>query len=297
MISKKYKVKAPGSCGELVQGMIYGKNFHVTCPVNLFSEITVSIFKNSDNSDIICINNDRKDNWKATVAMRKTLDYFGFNNPGGIIKIKSRIPSGKGMASSTADISGVILATALSLKEFISEDEIAKIALSIEPTDGIMFKDICLFDHKKGLLFERLGSISENKIIVIDAGGIVDTIEFNKKDNHKLLSENEEQINKTLVKLRGGFASNNINIIGECATESAILNQKILYKDYLDKLIELAFKYSASGVNIAHSGTVAGVILSPDITLKKDFYLDIFKIFKYYPKIYECKIINGGLIA
>ena len=294
MISKKYKVRAPGSCGELMQGMICEKNFHVTCPINLFSEITVSIFKNSD---IVCINNDRKDSWKATVAMRKTLDYFGNNNLGGIIKIKSKIPSGKGMASSTADISGVILATALNLKEFISEDEISKIALSIEPTDGIMFKDICLFDHKQGLLFERLGNISENKIIVIDARGIVDTIEFNKKDNYKLLSENEEQINKTLAKLRGGFTCNNINIIGECSTESAILNQKILYKDYLDKSIELAFKYGASGINIAHSGTVTGIILPPDITLKKDFYLDIFKIFKYYPKIYECKIINGGLIA
>ncbi|MCE5328789.1 hypothetical protein LLG07_00385 [bacterium] len=96
--------------------------------------------------------------------MKKTLEYFAANDFGGIIEIKSEIPAGKGMASSTADISGVIFTTALALNETINEALVAEIALSIEPTDGIMFKDICLFDHKKGLLFERIGNIPENKL-------------------------------------------------------------------------------------------------------------------------------------
>jgi len=290
MTSKKYSIKFPGSCGELMQGMTEGKNFHVTCPINLFSEISVSISKDTD---IICDNK----HWKSIKAMKKTLEYFGANDFGGIIEIKSEIPAGKGMASSTADISGVIFATSLALNETIDEAIVAEIALSIEPTDGIMFKDICLFDHKKGLLFERMGSIPENKLLVIDSGGIVDTIEFNKKDNYKLLSENENIISKALKKLKEGFLNRKLSIIGECSTESAILNQKILYKDYLDKLLDFSLNHKALGINIAHSGTVTGIIFPPDIDLKKSFYKDISGIFNCFPKIYECKIISGGVIA
>lgn len=290
MTLKKYTVKFPGSCGELMQGITQGENFHVTCPINLFSEISISISKNSD---IICSNN----HWKSIKAMKKTLEYFGANDFGGIIRIKSEIPPGKGMASSTADISGVIFATTLALNEIISEAEIAKIALSIEPTDGTIFKNICLFDHRKGLLFEEFGGMPENKLLVIDPGGIIDTIEFNKKNNYKLLSENEKDISKTLKDLKEGFINKNLNIIGECSIKSAILNQKILYKDYLNRLIEFSLNHEAFGINIAHSGTAAGIILPSDMHLKRSFYQGISKIFNNFPKMYECKIISGGVIA
>ncbi|MHB1253026.1 MAG: GHMP family kinase ATP-binding protein, partial [Candidatus Humimicrobiaceae bacterium] len=120
MTLKKYTVKFPGSCGELMQGITGGKNFHVTCPINLFSEISISISKNSG---IICDNN----HWKSIKAMEKTLKYFGVNDFGGVIGIKSEIPAGKGMASSTADISGVIFATSLALNETIDEAMVAEI--------------------------------------------------------------------------------------------------------------------------------------------------------------------------
>ena len=273
-----------------MQGMIEGKNFHVTCPINLFSEISISISKNSG---IICDSN----HWKSIKAMEKTLRYFGANDFGGAIKIKSKIPAGKGMASSTADISGVIFATSLALNETIDEAMVAEIALSIEPTDGTMFKDICLFDHKKGLLFERIGNIPENKLLVIDSGGIVDTIGFNKKDNYKLLSENEKNISNVLKKLKEGFINRKLSIIAECSTESAILNQKILYKDYLDKILDFSLNHKALGINIAHSGTVAGIVFPADIDFKRSFHKGISRIFDYSPKMYECKIISGGVIA
>jgi L-threonine kinase len=290
MTLKKYTVKFPGSCGELMQGITGGRNFHVTCPINLFSEISISINKNSG---IICDSN----HCKSIKAMKKTLEYFDANDFGGVIRIKSEIPPGKGMASSTADISGVIFATTLALNETISETEIAKIALSIEPTDGTIFKNICLFDHKKGLLFEELGDIPENKLLVIDPGGIVDTIEFNKKNNYELLSENEKDISKALKDLKEGFINKNLSIIGECSIKSAILNQKILYKDYLNRLIEFSLSHGAFGINIAHSGTAVGIILPPDMDLKRSFYQDIPRIFNHFPKMYECKIISGGVIA
>ncbi len=39
----KAVVRAPGSCGELVQGTLNGVNFHITCPVDRFTETTVTL--------------------------------------------------------------------------------------------------------------------------------------------------------------------------------------------------------------------------------------------------------------
>jgi len=44
---KKIAIKVPGTCGELVQGICEGNNFHVTCPVELFSYIRLRL----DNGD------------------------------------------------------------------------------------------------------------------------------------------------------------------------------------------------------------------------------------------------------
>lgn len=37
------RARVPGACGELVQGMIDGDYFLITCPINLGSEVRVSL--------------------------------------------------------------------------------------------------------------------------------------------------------------------------------------------------------------------------------------------------------------
>ena len=36
-------VRTPGTCGELVQGTRAGVAFHVTCPIDLYSTVTVQL--------------------------------------------------------------------------------------------------------------------------------------------------------------------------------------------------------------------------------------------------------------
>lgn len=62
------------------------------------------------------------------------------------------------MASSTADISAVSQAVALSLGRKLSEREIADIALSIEPSDATFFKGIVQFDYREGRLIREWAS-------------------------------------------------------------------------------------------------------------------------------------------
>ncbi|MCG2675823.1 GHMP kinase, partial [bacterium] len=156
--------KAPGSCGELVQGTLNGESFHVSCPINLYSQVKVVL---NGKGKII----GPLDKWKTREAIKRTLEFLGKEGLGANFEIDSKIPLGKGMASSTADIGAASLAIACALGEEISPQEIAKIALSIEPTDGTLFDGIVIFDHRNGALFKFLGKAPDMEILVIDPGG------------------------------------------------------------------------------------------------------------------------------
>lgn len=120
-----YVVSSPGSCGEFIQGYKDGSSFMVTCPVDRFS-YALSGFDGAG----------EKLPAKAEMAVRHTLSYLGEGGRAVPLRLKSYIQKGKGMASSTADISAAAQAAALSLGRKLSEREIADIALSIEPSDA-----------------------------------------------------------------------------------------------------------------------------------------------------------------
>jgi len=254
-------VRVPGSCGELVQGRIDGINFHVTCPVKMFSYLTVDFSTSSRKIDCPVT---RK---KAAKAVEKTL---AFLNGKGIpikLQVRSQIPVGRGMASSTADITGSCLAVAAFLGKRITPSQIARIASEIEPTDGIMYKGIVCFDHIRGTLIEKLGPPPPMKILIVDPGGKVDTLCFNRRrDLHILHRVNSKLIKEAYNLVKEGIRKKDFELVGVGATLSSLCNQIILYKPELGKIISLSRKMGALGVNVAHSGSVMGVLLPPDFS-------------------------------
>ena len=283
-LNKNITVRTPGTCGELAQGVIDGGYFHITCPVNLFSYVSVELAKKTE----IPFNK-----WKTKKAVEKMLKLFR-EKINLKVQIQSKIPVSKGMASSTADIVGVCLATANLLNLKISEDSISKIALSIEPTDGTMFTGITLFDHREGKTKEYLGSAPKMKILVVDLGICVDTIEFNKKTFLHTHLSNQKKIKKAFELIKTGIRQNDIHMIGKGATISAILNQKILYKPELEKILNIVLKLGAVGINIAHSGGVVGILLNYEFSDMEFLKTKLQEKFKKRFKFYETELINGG---
>ena len=141
-----YLVISPGSCGEFIQGYANGSSFMVTCPINRYS------YAYSGFDGIGDILPD-----KAAEAVKRTLVYLKRPDTIVPIKLKSYIPRGKGLASSTADISAVCQATALSVGEILSPRELATIALSIEPSDATFFEGIVEFDYRDGKVIREMG--------------------------------------------------------------------------------------------------------------------------------------------
>lgn len=281
-----YIVSSPGSCGEFIQGYMDGISFMVTCPINRYS-YAMSQFDGPG---------DRLPK-KAALAVKKTLNYLGEEDRDIPIRLKSNILPGKGMASSTADISAVAQAVALSCGKRLTAHEIADIALSIEPSDATFFNGIVRFDHRGGTLIQQIGDCPPLKILIYDCGGEIDTVDFNTRtDLVDLQKENEKYIKIALNLFRKGIQNGSIDEIGRASSISAFANQKILYKKQLNRFYKVGMQVGGKGIICAHSGTVLGLIVSADgdiENMKQSINEYMGKDFSYLDSV---EIINQGII-
>lgn len=251
-------VQSPGSCGELVQGTLDGSNFLVTCPVTVYSRVSVSLAGAGDR-------NGQRVLEKTREAVVRTLRYLNVSQPQISIEVDTELPMGKGMASSSADISAACLATALACGRQLSEDAICDIALSIEPTDGIFLPGVTMIDHVSGTIRRPLGLPPAIRIAVFDVGGEVDTVAFNRRtDLVELNRAKQAKVEEALRLVEVGIQNGDCRMIGAGATLSSLANQSILFKPALEAIIAISRHYQSVGVNVAHSGTVMGVLFAPD---------------------------------
>jgi L-threonine kinase len=281
-------VKVPGSCGELVQGVIDGINLHITCPIDLYSYVTVRVEQSFKG-----IRSKQAGN-KAITALKETLTYFGYDS-GAEITIRSKLVKGKGMASSTADIVATIIATTLAIGEEVDTELIKEIALKIEPTDGLFLTGIVAFDHLQGKRSIKLGEIDPIPILIFDIGGEVDTLSFNSRSDLASLNLLREQEVKRAYKLVAeGIKRGDRRLIAKGATLSSLSNQIVLFKPYLKELLELAEeKETILGLNIAHSGTMIGVLAAKNLRTEK--ILNEIKEKTELEHLKRVKIISGGI--
>lgn len=263
-------------------------NFLVTCPVAIYSRVTVSCGAGSSLSQA---------GDKVLEAVRRTLAQLGRAGEIVAVRVDTDLPAGKGMASSSADISAACLATALASGSEIDAGAIGDIALAIEPTDGIFLPGITQFDHVAGLVRRGLGAPPPMLVAIFDVGGEVDTIRFNQRsDLAELNRRKEPQVLKALRLVEEGLRTGNCALIGQGATLSALANQTVLPKPALETMIETARFFGAMGINAAHSGTVVGVLF--DSTAAAGLERCVAEFGRRFPEIRHFRTVNlvsGGL--
>ena len=282
-------VRAPGACGELAQGVIEGIHFLVTCPVDFYSRVKVDLYSDGPGVEA------PEDCDKAAAAVRRTLSSLKNAKVRAKITINNPIPRGKGMASSTADLAAAIAATGLALGEELSPYQIAQIALSIEPTDGIMIPGVALFDHRAGIIRESLGPPPPMEIVALDLGGTVDTVQFNMVDRFQRWQSVDEQTAEALRLLRLGIANEDPALVGQGASISADASQTVLAKPRLAEVREFAESVGAVGVNVGHSGTIMGVLLDARERRGKSTYHKAKEAFPDADAVYHFRLLGGGV--
>ena len=286
----KYFGLCPGSCGEFIQGMLDDKEYLVSYAVNLYSKAIIE----ERNSNI------RKGPPKARKAIIEVFKHFNLEESDAknvSLQIKSHIPVGKGMASSTGDIGSTIKATLSLLNKSLRSDEISKIAAKIEPTDSIFIEDNCIFNPLKGEVLKRLGYVDNLKVLVLEPNEVLNTIGIrSQSDYYEKKEKNKPFIKEAFRMLEEGFQKKDVGLIGKACTQSGILNENIHKKEGLSDIIRISNEYGAYGVNIAHSGTVIGIILDTEMNEKKLIEnLEKDKLNKKYKKMYTLDIIRGGV--
>jgi L-threonine kinase len=249
------QARAPGTCGELVQGQFRdGTDFLVTLPVDVWSTVRVEITPEPHPVSV-----HPATRTKTQQATRLALDVLGHPDAGARVSVTSDLPVGKGMASSTADIVAACRATAAALDRSISPEMISHIAGQIEPSDGVMYPGVVCYNHRECWLIERLGHLPPLEILIVDLGGEVDTLVFNTFPKDYTATE-LEAIQEAYGLVVEGLRTGSAPLIGRAAAISARVNQRLLAKPHLERFIQIAGTCGAYGVSVAHSGTIVGLL-------------------------------------
>ncbi|HEY8472071.1 MAG TPA: hypothetical protein VIL37_05480 [Natronosporangium sp.] len=257
---------APAHHGELLQGAFTDdtgrlRRALVTLPVP--GRRSVAVFHPSQHHWGIVGTPEQTLVRRAAILTLRELCRHPAPAKGGQLEITSDIPRGIGMGSSTSDVTATIRAVADYHGVALTREEIGALAVRVErASDSIMIDDrVVLFAHRDGVVLETLGYRLPPLVVVgcnTAPGTRVETLRFRPPDydDHELAT-----FGVLRAALRRAVATGDVALLGRVATASARINQRYLPKPALPALLELCQRVGGCGVQVAHSGTVAGVIL------------------------------------
>lgn len=198
---------------------------------------------------------------KAAIAARYALKHIGAP-PGGDLKVESTIPVGHGYGSSTADVIAAIRAVMTAYGVTLRVGTICQLAVAAEQaSDAVAYEDrAVLFAQREGVVLEDFGGTLPPLLIVgfkANGGHAVDTLALAPARYTR------EEIQQFRV-LRGIVACSvrrqDPRLLGQAATASARISQRYLPKAGLEDVLALAAEAGACGVQVAHSGSLVGII-------------------------------------
>lgn len=261
----------PGSFGEIIQGRFENKDILCSCPISLYTK--VKVYESLEEKSI-------NKHYKCYKFMLNILKEWGYGNyfHNLAIDIETQIPTGKGFASSTADLAALYNCLIDLFKRQYNQKELINNCIKIEPTDSIIFEELTLFDYKKGDYREGIGKCPQFNILVFEGDKMVNTVEFNKKSLPPL-----SNIEDLVPVLKDGIKNKDINKMAYCSTESIVRNTKRLEYSILPIVLKIQEKIGAYGIIGAHSGDALGIIYEGDINNSIfNKYFNILKEIKIY---------------
>ncbi|PCJ25994.1 MAG: hypothetical protein COA97_06705 [Flavobacteriales bacterium] len=246
--------KSFASFGEIIQGRkSNNEDFLITIPIDLWSICTLTMIQRE--GPRVINSNFEKSKQVAVIILDKlgVVANYELN-----ISFSRSIPIGKGLSSSTADMLSTIRALQELFGFLLRPKVVSSIFKTIEPHDGLMYKSSVCYNHRTGTLLEDLDYVPKINIIAIDFGGVVDSIEYNKKLKYSddILKQYDHLYDETI----NAFKNEDDYKIAQCATRSLEIDL-ISSEDAIRKKVLDSFKtLDAMGIINTHSGTCIGLI-------------------------------------
>lgn len=281
--------QCPASCGELIQGWILGSEKLVSCPVDWYS--TVEVSSGSPLADERSLSRAMVDRVLAH------FDYPAHWSQEIRVDVHSTIPVAKGMASSTADIAATALATAHHLGHTLNEPTLAQLCVSLEPTDSTVFRQLTLFDHNDASTQIACEAQPRLDLLVLESPVTLRTSDYHRIPRLDRLHAGAAALQQAWEKVQEACVTQNPRRMGEAATLSAIASQMLLPKPDFNALLSLVEECDLYGVNVAHSGSVVGLMLDRerhDVDYIQ-WTLAERKLTSHWPEQHLLRMVNGGV--
>jgi L-threonine kinase len=260
-MKSRVTVSVPGTCGEIIQGWLddWAEPVLVSCPIARYSVVTVELQPEPE----IHILNGSDHHVKTYQAARLILDYLGRPDLGASVWLNGQLPAGRGMASSTADVIGVMAGLGLALHHRPTAAELARLACQIEPSDSTMFAGLALLAYRSSGQFCELGMPPPLPMLMLDSGFAVDTLAYNAQLDLAVVRRLASTTRAALELLRQGLRLADPAAIGAAATLSATSYQSVSYSPLVAQAHQWADTTGALGLVRAHSGSVVGLLYPP----------------------------------
>jgi|HubBroStandDraft_3_1064219.scaffolds.fasta_scaffold31582_2 uncharacterized protein involved in propanediol utilization len=245
--------------GECVQGRLRDRgHFLITAPVNTFSWAE---FAPDPALGRVVV--DPPERTKSLAAVTRFLSAAG-RPASGALKVFTPVRPGLGFGTSTADITASIRAAAAAWGEVAAPEVISAIATTLEPTDGSMYPGSVAFDHRRGLLLERLGPLPLFYALVVCAGSEVDTVAYDACRKDYLYSpDDERELRLAWDMVRHAARTQDLSVLASACTLSARINEQLLPKPYFHEMYEFMELTGLEGLIVGHSGALLAFLLDP----------------------------------
>lgn len=205
----------------------------------------------------------------ATIALRECRARRPQVALGGVeLRLSGDVPLGLGMGSSSSDVIAAIRAVADACGLRLPSRTVARIAVRAERASDPLMLDgrPLLFAQREGRVLEVLGDALPPAVVVgcaLGAGRPVDTLSLPAP---ACGDDDVRAYERLRSLLRRAVAEGDTRLLGHVSTESARRAQRVLRHPEFDHLTRVAERTGAVGVQIAHSGSVAGLLFDPAAT-------------------------------
>lgn len=279
----------PASCGEIIQGWILGGEKLVSCPVDWYSEVEITHGSPlpGERTQMRAMVRQVLAHWQLPVALSHEIR----------IDCRSTIPVAKGMASSTADIAATAVATARHLGLMLDEATLARLCVTLEPTDSTLFRSLTLFDHIGAQTTQPCEGLPPVDVLLLESPLTLRTADYHQLPRKHILMANAAVLDNAWHNVQRACRENDPARLGEAATHSAIASQQLLPKPCFNELLALVEHCGLYGLNVAHSGSVVGLLLDRhqhDIE-KVHALLCAPRLRQHWPRHVLLRMVEGGV--
>lgn len=285
------RLKIPTTCGELIQGPYLVKESLISLPIDRYTEVEARLIKKADG-----VKNQNNLQPKAAAGFLSAASFLGLSAQeieAVQLDVISPMAPGKGYATSTADLCGVMAAVFELFESPQPPEVLAKLCAEIEPSDGLMFRDWTLFDHLSGTVLKFYKAVQGVKLLILEPQSTVMTDTFRSKS--EVLAALARKTDMPYLKFEAACCEASIRGVFQAASASIMEHQKVLAKPYLEEIIALAEREGAYGVAGAHSGTVLGIAM-PE-SLDENLMLELLRgagVLEWYRSRFVARTVLGG---